>query len=364
MKHRQKSGYILILVLMLTSLSVVLVSYIYNKGFGVIPFSYGTIQREKAKMLALSGIQIALSQFAQEIEIPKTETQPQAPPTKANQQTPQQNPQDEASKKFLETILPLLNSWQTFALKEEVDGIDGEIKICITSEDGKLDINQIFDFNKHEFKNASFIAEFFKEGFKNVGKEDLFSEFEKFLKERHYKLDDPTELLLIKGFEVFRHSLFYEPKERIEKKEGTKTKGPLYLADIFTVWSGKTTVDPWLLSPSMSTIFGLQRIDLGTELDNKKKLAKQWVKDFKSENNWQQDWNKILSPVYGVDFNSLAKGFDSLLSTKFDPRIFSVLSYGKVGDITQRILAIVERVIKQEESTFSPQVKIKKLYWL
>lgn len=345
---------------MLTSLSVILVSYIYNKGFVVIPFSYGMVNREKAKMLALSGIQIALSQLAKEIEIPKAPAQPQ--PGQQNQPPP--NPQDEASKKFLETILPVLNSWQTFALKEDTEGIDGQIKICITSEDGKLDINQIFDFKKHEFKNADFISEFFKSGFKSIGKEDLFREFEKFLKERHYKLDDPTELLLIKGFEVFRHALFYAPREGAAKEEGSKEKGPLYLADIFTVWSGKTTVDPWLLSPSMCTVFELQRIDTGTDLENRKKLAKQWIKDFKSQNNWQQDWNKMLAPVYGIDYGSLPKGFDSILNTKFDPRIFSVLSYGKVGEFTQRILAIVERVTKQEESTFSPQLKIKKLYWL
>ena len=47
--------------------------------------------------------------------------------------------------------MPTLNRWQTFELTEEIDGLDGEIKLCITCEDGKLDLNQWYDFNKKKF---------------------------------------------------------------------------------------------------------------------------------------------------------------------------------------------------------------------
>ena len=48
-------------------------------------------------------------------------------------------------------ILPTLNRWQEFDLKEKVDGVDGQIKVCLMCEEGKINLNRIIDFEKGTF---------------------------------------------------------------------------------------------------------------------------------------------------------------------------------------------------------------------
>src|ERR1700722_16640192 len=124
----QSSGYILLLTLMMISLCVVLVTYIFNKGAVEVPFSYAMIKREKAKQLALSGIQMAMSQLGKPIEIKQekpTAAQPGQPPAQ------QASSQDKALKQYIERVVPTLNRWQIFNLQEKTDNVDGQIKIAI-----------------------------------------------------------------------------------------------------------------------------------------------------------------------------------------------------------------------------------------
>jgi hypothetical protein len=372
----QTSGYILLLTLMIISLCVVLVTYMFNKGAVEVPFSYAMIKREKAKQLALSGIQMAMSQLGKPIEI-KQEKAP-APAQPPVQQT---SSQDKAIKQYIERVVPTLNRWQTFNLNEKNDGIDGQIKIAISSEEGKIDINQWFDYKNKKFKSLSILAPPSKTdqkndqqkpqqdvgkiiisiAFKNVGKDDLMSEFEKFLKERQYRLDDVTELLQIKGFETFKHRLFYEPPTQAE--ESKKGERPVYLSDIFTVWSGKMQIDPWLLSDASAAMLGLKRVE-ANDVEQRKKAVQEAMKDFKGTFEVSKDWKKLFEPLYGKDFASLPKGIELIFTNKFAPRIFSVLSYGKVGDVTQKLLAIVESNQEFKENTLSFTMTIKKLLWL
>ena len=53
-----------------------------------------------------------------------------------------------------------------------------------------------------------------------------------------------------------------------------------------------------------------------------------------------------------------------LLTTKFGPTVFSVLSYGKVGEVTQRFLAIIEKGKPSQEQDGRAKVTLRKLYWL
>lgn len=371
------SGYILLLTLMIISLCVVLVTYIFNKGAVEVPFSYAMIKREKAKQLALSGIQIAMSQLGKPIEIAQEKTPPAAQP--GQPPAAQISGQDKALKQYIERIVPTLNRWQTFNLHEDTDGVEGQIKIAISSEEGKIDINQWFDYKNKKFKSITFpnvktdqkndqqkssqdVGKIILSiAFKNVGKDDLMAEFEKFLKERQYRLDDVTELLQIKGFETFKHRLFYEPPTQAE--ESKKGERPVYLSDIFTVWSGKMSIDPWLLSDASAAMLGLKRVE-PNDIEQRKKAVQESLKDFKGTFQLPNDWKKLFEPLYGKDFSSLPKGIEFILSNKFAPRIFSVLSYGKVGDVTQKLLAIVESNQEFKENTLSFTMTIKKLLWL
>ena len=57
------SGYIMPLTLVITSLSVMLATYITHRALVFNAFASLAIKREKAKELALAGVQIAISQL-------------------------------------------------------------------------------------------------------------------------------------------------------------------------------------------------------------------------------------------------------------------------------------------------------------
>ena len=370
---RTKPGYIFILTLMVMALAVVVVSYIFNSGAIHVPFTKTMIDREKAKQLAFSGIQIAISQLSQTIDMPKADKKEgAAPPTQSP--VPKESPDEQAAKELLKEILPALNRWQQFALQEEVDGIDGSMSVCLMSEEGKININALYDFKKHTFKGSPFQQEINKlllrEICKSVGKPELFDDIEKYLKARQYRLDDVTELLTIKGGEAFKEYIFYQPPAITEAKKNStpsqqpkKNKKQVYLTDIFTVWSGKDTVDPWLLSDSLCALLGVKRAE-SSDIESRKEMVKNIVKEFKTTMQFPADWKKLFEPLYGVEFKDLPKGVEYILNTKFEPKIFSVLSYGNVGAVTMKLLAVLERTKQTAENQVSYGVTIKKIYWL
>ena len=194
------SGYIMIFTLLAISAAMVIVTYIGHRASYYLPFSYMIHDREKAKMLSLSGVQVAIAQLAQ-------------PDEKKEQKKEQQQPQGEQKeaagaaqksipeKEFLSRILTTLNRWQDFVLTENSDGIDGTIKICLMCEEGKINLNRIIDFKKNAFRGDE------KSGWKAVMQEickaidrvaktgDLFPAFEKIVKEIDVKFNDSTELI-------------------------------------------------------------------------------------------------------------------------------------------------------------------------
>ncbi len=358
----QKTGFILILTLMITSIAVVLVTSLFNTNMVYIPFMRTMIDREKAKMIAHSGLQVAVAQLAQEPKQEEEKTEEKTGEEKEKEKKPAGNGQ---AKHLLTTILPTINRWQTFKLQEEVEGIDAEIKICISCEEGKIDLNEWYDFKKHEFKSIQEglsyqgpLEDIFKQMQERGVKAELFPAFEKFLQERSYELDDITELLTIKEFIAFKQHVFYEPPSEKEEKR------PLYLTDVFTVWSGKKGLQPWLFSDSISSILDLQRAQAG-DVEKRKQSLDKWLENFKQKVSLPDDWETVFEPLYGKDFDSLPKGIEAFLSSTFEPKTFSVLSYGKVGDVTQKLFAIIRRTVSSKKNgEHSIAVTIKKIYWI
>lgn len=72
----------------------------------------------------------------------------------------------------------------------------------------------------------------------------------------------------------------------------------------------------------------------------------------------------MLQPMYGKELRTLPKNIDSMLSTTFDPHFFSVRVHGKVGEVTQRLYAILERVKRSQGKEIVYDVFVRKLYWL
>jgi len=363
MSRRNKSGFILPLTLSLIGLAMALVIYMVNNGRAFSPSAKIMIEREKARMLARSGIEIAMSQLS----IPDKNTQaPKATDAKETAAEKESAPEQKEKQKetLFSFIVPRINTWQTFSLKRAVEGMQGEIGVCIMCEEGKLDLNELYDPETGKLTNDALngiMNVVFERMQKTVGGTELRKSFEKFLKERKTKLDDVTELLTIKEFAAWKDTMFYNPPEKGASKQ---SKASLYLTDIFTVCSGKKTVQPWLLSDSLRGIFEVSRVK-DSPLEEKKKAFAELNKSVPAALNWPDGWNKYLKAWYGKEFAALPKGIETLLDTKFEPVIFSVLCYGKVGKTTQKLFAIVER-IKTSAEKDKPvwNVKLKKMYWL
>lgn len=364
MKNMQSAkGYVLILALSMLSLIMVLISGLINRATPFFFFDATVIKREKAKQLALSGLQIAMSQLAANVAPPEE----QKPGTAA--QAPKSS-QDQERIKLFKSLVPALNSWQRFGLSDTLDGVKGAIDICISCEQGKLNINELFDFKTKKFVGEGKAQGDMRKVMQSVftkltpytKDKNLFGVFEKFLKTRHSKLHEVTELLRIKEFqEVFAQRQFYEPpslsKEAIKGK-----KQAVGLTDLFTIWSQEQTVSAWVLSDALCAVFGFNRISQ-EEIKVRKQAVDQAVeqKAF-TVASLDAAWPKGLQALTGKELGAVPQDLKAMLSASFEPDVFSVISRGTVGNISQKIFAIIER--REPEGDRSTAFVIKRLYVL
>lgn len=368
-QHHNKPGYVMVITLMVIALIVGLVTIMAQKSNVHVRYMKTMINREKAKNLALSGVQIAMSQLANAEKEP--EKKEAAPASQDKKQQKQKDPIADM-RRFLTKILPHLNTWQTFKLTEKNDGVRGQISICIGCEDGKIDINQFFDAAQKKFVNEGagkddakkMMQELFTKIKDIQGGESLFTVFEKFLKERQNRLHEPSELLAIKEFDVFKNKIFFEPEPSVQQKSGQE-KQNVYLNDIFTLWSSKKELNPWLLSHSLQVLCGMNAAKKGEEFKEKQLEGK--LKELKQALTFPKDWDKFLTPLFGKKFDQLPKELRALMSTKFEPHVFSVLSYGTAEDVTQKLLIILERKeapVAGSSSETEFVFRVKRVYWL
>jgi hypothetical protein len=352
---KKQPGYILIVTLLMIASMMAIGTYIYLRSTVFIPFMRTVFDREKAKMLALGGLQMGIRQLSQ-FDPPETEQ-----PT-----TPGQAQKKEAGgpAQLFARLMPLINRWQTVTLQKNSDGIDGSISICLVCEEGKININRIYDFDKGAFRGQGqakgdwqkIMGLLCKEIEQMLAGKDLFSALESYLKDRKYPLYDITELLTSKEFEIFRDHIFYKPASPKESDKPT-----IYLTDIFTTFSNKNTLEPRLFSHSIASILKLAST---VTQEKRTEQTKAVGKNFKPTAQWPADWETQLKPFYEKDIQTLPAGVDSLLSTQFNPEYFSIFAYGTVGSITQRLLAVVKRNKRASKGETRYDIAIKRIYWL
>jgi hypothetical protein len=335
----KKSGYVLLLTLLLLSLSIAMVTRLVTPVVARYQQSGLFIKQEKARQLALGGIQLVLSALnapLQKVEEKKDEKE-------------QQN-------LFKIHILEMLNRWQTISLKEKEEGIEGKIELYVSSESGKINLNTLYDFEKKSFiKSGPFdgqkIIQWVGDRLKDqLGGINFTEVLNNFLKAHQGPLDDVTELIKIKELHFFANRLFVEPLENKDTKS-------VFLTDIFTVQGNTPLLQPLQLSSSLSNLLGLTPLIKSEEAEKEAKLL---VQHIKPAMNWQIEWNKVIAPLMGKDYASLSDEMRTLFSSEFEAHAFSVVSYGNVDDVTQKICAIIEKNTVAEKESFM----IKKIYWL
>ncbi len=368
MKCTYVSGYVLALAMGFIAIVSVLVTGLVHRVMVFHRVQYALIEREQARLLALSGVNIALAQLTdvKKADEKKKEGQQapaaQAPAPKtpaaggAQQPQPQaaKQPQQASMQSQLKKLTALLNRWQTFSLKEAGEGIDGTCEIYLTSERGKIDLNSIYDFAQRKFvKRDGFdgekICQLVSEKLSSVLKSGNFAEFlSAFLKERGYPLDDLSQLIADKRFEKMRDRLFMTPD------------GGVALFDVFTLETQQAQIQPWFITAGLGTVLGFQ---VGKGVDKKiwqKSLEK--VPASVSTLKWQQQWDTLLAPVYGKEYGKLTGEVKSMFAEKFESAPFSVVSYGKFGVFTTKVYAIIEEKVTEQGKTTG--YGIRKLYWL
>lgn len=366
------------------ALATAIVTSLFYQGNAFLPLAKLSIERQKAKNLALGGVQLALSKLN---SLPEdiVESDSKEPQKK-------QKPKEQ---KLLEQILPSINQWDTVNLTQAVDGVDGKIEFCLSCEQGKINLNQLYDFDKHEFKDLKITVSavqkdqnpkasakidnsleitdskvsayeqalelLFLQVSKITNQEQepgqILASLLSFLRARQYQLLDVTELLEIPEFSYFKTHVFRERFEPSDPDQVQYDQKNIYLTDLFTVHTNSARLEPWLLSDAILTILDFPRAGTG---DIMKAMAAErpQIKNFKVNSRWQTDWDQTVGLMYGVKFNALPKLAVDLFDTRFNPRVFSVLSYGTASNITQGVLAIIKLQTQGKTASFV----VEKLY--
>ncbi len=357
-----KQGYILFMTMAMLALGTAVVTQIFYLGNLYNSYIALTLERDRARQLALSGTEIAMAQLMTQ-DNTLVPAEDKAKEDKDKKPDPEKE-RAKHKKNMLKILLSVQQQWQKFVLTYEHDGIDAELNICIVCEDGKLNLNALYDFKNGKFtpamgekKPEALLTMLTEKAAPLLQQKNIMKPLSDFLHKQKRPLLTVTELL--KKDEIgtlFKDRIFYEPAQVTTEEDQEKQPKPtLYLEDIFTV-EGQSTMNPWLLSASIKTLLGF---------DSSKKFSAEQIADIVKkveleEMQWETDWDTYLKPVYGKEYKALPKEVVPFLSSKFEPQQFSVVCYAKVGRVGQKLLAILEKsAVKQGEV-----IKVKKLYWL
>jgi len=318
----RRPGYVLIIAVLIIGLMAAMIGRIVNQVVVFNKLQRVLIDREQARMYALSGIEIASAQLAYE------------------------------EKEFIKAF-PTLNRWQQFEMRDSKQGTAGMCEIYVVAEQGKINLNKLYDFKKKQFikeKNIDGLKILQTAGNVLPAKGQIVAEvIGAIFKERGRPLDDLFELFGDKRFKKIADNLMPVPE-----KIGSFT-------DLFTLETKNELLQPLLLSPSMGKVLSLKEI---TKIDKKAfDTLKDQLKNLTGSVQWQQKWDTLIAPIYGKQYASLAAEIKNLFAQEFETLSFSVVSYGKFGNAVVKVYAILQQEASPEPAKLVKYC-IKKLYWL
>lgn len=333
-----KHGYILFLTFTILSTCSVLISLYFSRVVVYRQLMHVLITKEKTNRLALSGTSLVQALMTPE---EKNEATIPAQDAKKTELSPDQQ--------LMTQLFNYFNKEESYQLTSKDDGLDAKIALSVQSEQGKLNLNSFFDFEKKKFlyegtsKDRKKLAMWLFEKIAALTKKpSLFIPFEQYLTTKEFDFNDVTELLNIKEFsETFHSTLFitFEEQKSEEKK--------IFLTDIFTVSTEQETINPWLFSSSWCAILDLkQKQKLSDE--EKKKIFSQVTKT----SSWESDWNKNFKEFYQKEYKDLAQEIKTILTTEFEANIFSLLLKANIGETNSTIFTIVKAKAKDHLMRF------------
>lgn len=261
----------------------------------------------------------------------------------------------------MDVLLKVLNQWQTFNFTQAVDGIDGQCSIYISCEEGKINLNKLYDFKEKKFvaqapiqtkQLLQLMTEGLKGYFERAQQKPVALEraLSRYFSKHPQPLDDVSQLLSVPEIAQVQEQFFMSPD----------TSDKLFLSDLFTVSTNEPTINPLLLSRAVSRVIGL-RLLAGQNIEKPPvSLLVNLLKSPKIE--WQESWGEPLAAILGMKYRAVPEPFRQLFTSRFEAKAFSVVSYGKVGSVTQKVCALIEK--NKNAADKSHPFLLKKLYWL
>ena len=341
-----KRGYILFLLFTVLSVCSILISLYFSQVLVYRQLMHVLINKEKTNRLALSAVSLV-----QGLMTPKDEKKEEKQAT-----IPAPDAKEVKLSEDQKILIQLFDCWNkelSYQLNSKDDGLDAKITFNLQSEQGKLNLNGLYDFEKKKFlfegaaNDRKKLCNWIFEKIAVITKKPtLFPAFEKYLAKRDFDINDVTELLSIKEFaDVFGEDLFItfeptkdqNPVEQPQKNEFSK----IFLTDLFTVSTEQDTINPWLFSPSWCKILDLKPKQKLTD-EEKKKIFSQIAKTA----HWESDWNENLKDFYQKEYKDLPQEIKTILTTEFEANIFSLLLKVNIGETNSTIFTIVKTKAK------------------
>ncbi len=340
-----KPGFILVITFML--LSCALASVMLLSVFGYHHTTMMTVLTRKCYSLdcALSAPDILKSLLTPEEKDEKKE------------QKSEKDSKDEL-KDSQKKIMSLWKYSQGFApiLSSDKEQANSVISyaMMLGTEEGKLNLNSLYDFKKLEwlspekkaFCKALFtlIAKFMKS--KDTQENALFDAFEKYLKKRGAPFNDVSELFNITEFtQIFPAQVVHT---------GSQSSKDLYIGELFTVSTEQDTINCVGLSRSFVLLIGAKQENMIELLQQKEKLQEV----MKLSSAGEQGLATFFDKAYGIDFKNIPQEFKSLLTMNFELNIFSIVLTASA----QKIASTVYAIIKQQTSGETVTYDVMKVY--
>ena len=355
---KERPGYIIVLTLLIMAAIIALLTSIVQQSFVYQRHVNYAFDQTKARLLALSSLEIALSQLS--TVVLEEESQESE---KTDDQQKKAEDMLEPVQKWLLKVLPSINRWQTLTITEE--GLEGTIQLYLACEEGKFNLaafakgqeftEQEAGSKKDEEKGAQGEAsktplKALDDLFKKVHDTSMYEAFKRFMNDYKRMPEDPTELLRIPYFAQLKDRLFTPLK---------KDTRALFIMDLFTFRPHATEkVNPWLLTASSKALLGIREKEGAL-------LNEEFVKKIKPQMDWSKDWDSVLAPRYGKNFSAFDPALQEVFASAFEAKAFSMVSYCTVGKVTQRLYAVLE--VAEHDKELSPKsviFKVTKLYWL
>ncbi len=368
----QRRGSVVLYALMMIAAMIFLVQGLIKGVFLNNRFTSSMLAREQAELLAYSGIQLAIAQLSL-----TDDTEADAKESSGADKNAKPD-EGKKMKAMLKRVLPHLNRWQTCKLNKKTDQVDGTIKFCISSEQGKLNINEVFDFSNMSFKKP--FAEFIRglDIKPTLKKGEVHDRLVEFFKKRKKRLYDVSELLMVPGLQTL--DIFYNPPSIPGKGKSSMPNVNVTLLDVFTVWTDNDKINPFWFSDSWCGMLNLRRAH-ADDAEKQKEAFKKVIEQIKPETkpDWDQQW-QIVEPLYGQKPKIISSLKDNF-TKEFGSTVYSVLSCGKVEEVECQLLAILkeqavtEKTAKPKDNTQNEtktepggqakkMLKILRIYWL